>query len=316
MNFWEKLKKPIMALAPMANVTDAAFRSIIAKYGKPDVMFTEFVSADGLVSVGREALLPDLKFGDSERPIVAQFFGATPEHFYEVAVLARELGFDGVDINMGCPDRAVLKQGAGAALIEKPELARRIISETKRGAGSLPVSVKTRLGLKKNTLAKWLPHLLEMEPAAITVHGRTAKELSLSPADWEAIEEAKKLRDRFSKKILILGNGDVKNLADAESKAEKYGLDGVMVGRGIFGNPWFFDRRKEDVSREEKLKVMLEHTVLFEKTFAGRKSFDVMKKHYKAYVNGFPGAKELRMELMGAKNAGEVGKIMGNRGFI
>lgn len=326
-----------MALAPMANVTDAAFRFIIAKYGKPDVMFTEFVSADGLLSAGREALLMDLKFDDSERPIVAQFFGATPEHFYRVALLAQELKFDGIDINMGCPDRAVLKQGAGAALIETPELAQAIIRETKRGAGPLPVSVKTRLGSKKNTLKDWLPYLLEMNLAAITVHGRTAKEMSLVPADWEAIGEAVRIRDKYEAssmhKTRILGNGDVKDLADAEVKAEKYGLDGVMVGRGIFGNPWFF----ADLSRakrggqiehpvgaqaeagypdiKEKLGVMLEHTRLFEKIFSGKKNFDVMKKHYKAYVNGFLGAKELRIKLMAAKNADEVERIVKDSNF-
>ncbi|MGC9603524.1 MAG: tRNA-dihydrouridine synthase [Minisyncoccia bacterium] len=314
--FWKELKKPIMALAPMANVTDAAFRFVIARYGKPDVMFTEFVSADGLVSAGREVLLLDLKFDESERPVVAQFFGATPEHFYRVALLAQELGFDGIDVNMGCPDRAVLKQGAGAALIEEPELAKKIISETKRGAGSLPVSVKTRLGLKKNILKSWLPHLLEMDLAAVTVHGRTAKELSLVPADWEAIGEAAEIRSKYSSDTLVLGNGDVKDLADAEAKAKNYGLDGIMVGRGVFGNPWFFNREKQgEISREEKLKVMLEHTRLFEKIFKGRKNFDVMKKHYKAYVNGFRGAKELRTELMSAKNADEVRKVLRRHDF-
>ncbi len=302
-----------MALAPMANVTDAAFRFIIAKYGKPDVMYTEFVSVDGLLSSGREALLIDLKFDRSERPIVAQLFGATPKLFYEAALLVQKLGFDGIDINMGCPDRAVLKQGAGAALIETPELAQKIISETKRGAGMLPVSVKTRLGLKKNTLKKWLPYLLETELAAVIVHGRTAKELSLVPADWDAIGEVVEIRDRYSKNTLILGNGDVKDLADAKSKAKRYSLDGVMVGRGIFGNPWFFTGHVPSI--KEKLDVMAEHTRLFEKLFDGKKNFDVMKKHYKAYVNGFSGAKELRIKLMEAKNADEVEKIVKNSGL-
>ncbi|MEK7651385.1 MAG: tRNA-dihydrouridine synthase [Patescibacteria group bacterium] len=316
-----------MALAPLANVTDAAFRAIIAKYGKPDLMYTEFVSADGLASAGRKHLLVDLKFSEAERPIVAQFFGATPEHFYQAALLAQELGFDGIDINMGCPDRAVLKQSAGAALIETPELAQEIIRETKRGAGSLPVSVKTRLGLKKNTLKNWLPRLLETELAAVIIHGRTAKELSLVPARWEDIAEAVKIRAELGlgmEETLILGNGDVKNLADAEVKAKKYGLDGVMVGRGIFGNPWFFARYHNEVvipgfagtgepEAKEKLRVMVEHTQLFEKMFSGIKSFDVMKKHYKAYANGFPGAKELRIKLMAAKNADEVDQVVKTR---
>lgn len=321
--FWRELKKPIMALAPMANVTDAAFRFIIAKCGKPDVMLTEFVSVDGLTSAGREALLLDLKFDESERPIVAQFFGTRPEHFYEAAFLARNSGFDGIDINMCCPDRAVLKQGAGAALIENPKLAQVIILETKRGAGSIPVSVKTRLGLKKNTLKNWLPYLLEMDLAAITIHGRTAKEMSLVPAHWENIGEAVEIRNKMESSLIyktaILGNGDIKDLADAETKAEKYGLDGVMVGRGIFGNPWFFAEGGVEISRQipikDKLEVMMEHTRLFEKLFSGRKSFDVMKKHYKAYVNGFHGAKELRIELMAAKNADDVERIIKNSDF-
>jgi nifR3 family TIM-barrel protein len=317
--FWADLRKPILALAPMANVTDAAFRFIIAKYGKPGVMFTEFVSADGLTSAGRENLLLDLEFDESERPIVAQLFGATPEKFYEAALLAHELNFDGIDVNMGCPDKAVLKQGAGGALIEDPELARRIIHETKRGAGSLPVSVKTRLGVKKNTLKSWLPRLLETDLAAVTIHGRTVKEMSFVPARWEDIAEAVRIRDKYEKKpdskTLILGNGDVKNLVDAEEKAEKYGLDGVMVGRGIFGNPWFFAPTGVQLNVKEKLRVMLEHTRVFEKIFSGRKNFDVMKKHYKAYVNGFPGAKELRIKLMGAKSADEAEKIVKASGF-
>jgi tRNA-dihydrouridine synthase len=275
-------------------------------------MYTEFVSVDGLASIGRGKLLLDLKFDKSERPIVAQFFGAKPENFYKAALLAQELGFNGIDINMGCPYKEVLKQGAGAALIENPELAKKIIFETRRGAGSLPVSVKTRLGLKKNTLKKWLPVLLESDLAAIIIHGRTAKEMSLVPADWEAISEAVEMRNKFGVSTLILGNGDVKNISEAEEKAKKYNLDGVMIGRGIFGNPWFFNREKQnkEISRQEKLRVLLEHTRLFEKLFKRRKKFDVMKKHFKAYVNGFPGAKELRIKLMETENSKGVDRVV------
>ncbi len=295
----------------MADVTDAAFRFVIAKYGKPDVMWTEFVSADGLCSEGKGALLHNLRFDESERPIVAQFFGATPEHFYECALLARELGFDGIDINMGCPEKNVVRQGAGAALIKTPELARRIISETKRGAGPLPVSVKTRIGFNTQEESSWIPALLETEPACIIVHGRTKKEMSLVPADWEAIGRTAELARNYrssSGRTLILGNGDVKDLADAAEKADRYGLDGVMIGRGIFGNPWLFANVFPSV--EEKLRVMVEHTFLFEKFFKGIKSFDVMKKHYKAYVNGFRGAKELRIKLMEAKDTESVKNIV------
>ncbi len=241
LGFWAQLKKPIMALAPMANVTDAAFRHIIANYGRPDVLWTEFVSCDGLCSEGKERLLVDLKFGESERPIVAQFFGATPEHFYKCAQLAQELGFDGIDINMGCPDRSVEKQGAGAALIKNPYLAQKIIYETMRGAGTLPVSVKTRIGYTQNTLHEWLKYLLETECAAITIHARTRKEMSAVPARWDTIREAVEIRDTFCKgkeKTLVLGNGDVTTIAEAHARAQETGVDGIMIGRGIFGNPW------------------------------------------------------------------------------
>lgn len=309
--FWKKLKKPIFALAPMADVTDAAFRKIIAKYGKPDVLYTEFTSCDGLCSKGRDRLLIDLKFSESERPIVAQFFGATPEHFYECAKLAQELGFDGIDVNMGCPDKTIERQGGGATLMKNPKLAKEIILATRRGAGNLPLSIKTRIGYGKNELTIWLPHLLETEPAAIIIHARTRGEMSNVPARWETIKEAVEIRDRYDgspDRTLIIGNGDVATLADAETKIRETGADGAMIGRGIFGNPWIFNRRRDPraITLEEKLKVMLEHAFLFEKMFTGKKSFDVMKKHYKAYANGFPGAKELRAELMLTKNADEA----------
>lgn len=314
--FWKKLKKPIFVLAPMANVTDAAFRRIIAKYGKPDVTWTEFVACDGLVSPGRDKLLVDFIYSESERPIVAQIFGSKPENFYKTAQLIQELGFDGIDINMGCPDRNVEKQGAGACLIKHPLLAQEIIKETKRGAGSLPVSVKTRIGYNKNTLSEWLPYLLEAEPAAITVHARTRKEMSLVPANWETVKDAVAIRNKYDNsdnKTLILGNGDVKNLAEAEARVQETGADGVMIGRGIFGNPWLFNKTvsHENISLQERLAVMVEHTYLFEKILGEHKNFDIMKKHYKAYVNGFDGAKELRVKLMeGAKTAADVERII------
>ena len=318
--FWTKLPKPIFALAPMANVTDAAFRRVIAKYGKPDVMFSEFVSCEGLCSEGRERLLTDLWFTETERPIVAQFFGAKPEMFYRCAQLAQELGFDGIDINMGCPDKAVLKQGAGAALIKTPELAKKIILETKRGAGALPVSIKTRIGYLKNELQTWLPHILETEPAAVTIHARTMKEMSKVPARWDTVTEAREITEKYfgsKEKPLILGNGDVMTLEEARARIEETGADGVMIGRGIFGNPWCFARDHKDPSIEEKLRVMLEHTRLFEELFLKPeprlKNFDTMKKHYKAYVNGFDGAKELRIELMAAENSAEVAEIIKSR---
>ncbi|MEK7170178.1 MAG: tRNA-dihydrouridine synthase family protein, partial [Patescibacteria group bacterium] len=258
LGFWGKLPRPIMALAPMANVTDAAFRRIIAKYGKPDVLWTEFVSADGLMSKGREALLVDLMYSESERPIVAQLFSGNPEKMFEAAKLIKKLGFDGLDINMGCPDRSIEKSGAGAALIKNPRLAREIIRAAQEGVSysplskgalpssvggmSIPVSVKTRLGYNRDILEEWLPELLTEQPAAVTIHARTRKEMSKVPAKWSRIRDAVAIRDSLGSATLILGNGDVKDIANARVKAKETGSDGVMLGRAIFGNPWFFRR--------------------------------------------------------------------------
>jgi len=316
--FWSKLKKPIMVLAPMANVTDAAFREMIAKHGKPDVFWTEFVSVDGLVSAGREKLLVDFWYGENEHPIVAQVFGSKPENFYTVGKMIRELGFDGMDINMGCPDRAVLKQGAGGSLIKNPALALEIIAAAQEGVRDLPVSVKTRIGVGKNMIEEWIPELLKAKLAAITVHLRTVKELSLVPAHWEVmprIVEIAKSQDSQTRP-LILGNGDVYTLKDAAEKCAQTGCDGVMIGRGIFGNPWMFNKETpiEQVPVAKRLQAMIEHTKLFEQKFVnlpvGAKRFEVMKKHYKAYVNGFDGAKELRMKLMDCETAGEIEKLV------
>ncbi len=303
-------KNPIFSLAPMADVTDAAFRRIIAKYGKPDLIYTEFVSCDGLCSEGQKALLPMLKFSKREKPIIAQLFGAKPENFYESAKLVRKLGFDGIDINMGCPQKNIVKQGAGSKLIESPKLSQEIIKETKRGAGGLPVSVKTRIGYNKNIMTRWIKKILEMEPAIITIHGRTRKEMSKVPADWSVIAKAVKLRDKMESKTLIIGNGDVKSLDDAKEKVEKYGVDGVMIGRAVFGNPWFFNPKKQNIPLAKKLSVMVEHTLIFEKMFGKNRSFNTMKKHFGSYVSGFKDAKKLRVKLMGTKNAGEVARVV------
>ena len=328
--FWDTLEKPFFVLAPLADVTDAAFRRVIAKYGKPAVMYTEFVSADGLARApeeGRKKLLADLIYSETERPIIAQFFTGTPEYMEKAAALALELGFDGVDINMGCPDKSIEKQKAGAALIRDPKRAQEIIAAAIQGAGGLPVSVKTRIGYNKDELSEWFPHLLETGLSAITLHARTRKEMSLVPAHWDKVREAALLRNSLNPNILIVGNGDAKDLADAREKVEQSGADGVMLGRAIFGNPWLFSYSQEhsheleknasDVrhtmsnipSVEERLKVMVEHTKLFGELLP-HKNFSIMKKHYKAYVVGFNGAAELRSALMNTSNASEVGLLV------
>lgn len=324
MSFWQQLPKPILVLAPMADVTDAAFRQMIAKYsshvradgtvGGPDVFWTEFVSADGLARAtpeGKEKLMADLIYAEEERPIVAQLFSSNEEYIESAAALCRELGFDGIDINMGCPDRSIERQGCGAAMIKDPAKARAIIRAAKRGAGDLPVSVKTRVGYNQDELETWLPELLAENPAVITVHARTRKEMSKVPARWERVARAVEIRDQFKSDTLIFGNGDALSIEDAKQKAAESGADGVMLGRAIFGNPWLFHPEKDlsNVSLEERFEALLEHTKLFEEILP-HKNFAIMKKHYKAYVNGFHGAAELRAELMEAADARAVENII------
>lgn len=337
----------------MLDVTDAAFRRIIAKYGKgsgnilsrterprvlagrsalsrrrgpraavehvalaldegaihggPDVMWTEFVSADGLCSRGKEKLLPMLRFTDAERPIVAQLFSADPGKMREASALVAELGFDGVDINMGCPDKNIVKQGSGAALIRDPKRARELIRAAREGVeGKIPVSVKTRTGDKADEeLEEWVPELLAEEPAALTVHARTRADMSKVPARWETVRRAVALRDAAGLRTLIIGNGDVPDVPAALARAEETGCDGIMIGRGMFGNPWVFRRDGYQPTMGEKLRVLAEHAALFEELFGVRK-FDVMRKHFKAYVSGFEGAAELRTELMESKDSRDV----------
>lgn len=335
-NFWADLPRPFFVLAPLANVTDAAFRRVIAKYGKPDVIWTEFVSADGLALAheeGRAKLMRDLLYTDAERPIVAQFFTSNPEHMEKAAALAESLGFDGVDINMGCPDKSVEKQGAGAQLIRTPELAQELVAAAKRGAPNLPVTVKTRLGYNKDTLEEWLPKILAAEPAVLTLHARTRKEMSKVAAHWDRVKRAVEIRNELGSKTLIVGNGDVKDLEDAKQKAAESGADGVMLGRAIFGNPWLFSKIPTQSGQEKvlgspvalgfaelsgqtifspalRLRVLAEHTKLFEELLGDIKNFAIMKKHFKAYVEGFDGAKDLRMQLMETSTAAEVEKII------
>lgn len=304
--FWDTLKRPFFVLAPMADVTDAAFRRVIAKYGKPDVMYTEFVSVDGLLSPGREKLLRDLLYTESERPIVAQIFGSKPENFEKIARQLVEMGFDGIDINMGCPDRALVKSGSCGGLIGNFKLAQEIVEATKRGAGAAPVSVKTRIGRQKIATEEWIGALLEAKPAVITVHGRTVKEMSKVPAHWDEIGKAAALAKGTG--TLVVGNGDVLTLQDAREKALRYGVDGVMLGRAIFGNPFLFNEAldQSDVTLRKKLDVLLEHTKLFEQLLGDQKNFVIMRKHFSSYIKGFDGAKDLRMELMECKNSDEM----------
>lgn len=358
MNFWQQLPKPFLAVAPMADVTDVAFRRMLAMHsahertdgsiGGPDVMWTEFVAADGLVRAteeGKQKLMADLLYAEEERPIVAQLFTRHPEHMEYAARLCLELGFDGVDINMGCPAGAIIDQGCGAAMIKTPEVAQAVILAAKRGAqsdtGGIPVSVKTRLGYHTDQVEAWIPALLAERPAALTVHARTRKDMSKVPARWERLRRIREFRDQLSPTTLLIGNGDVLSREDALDKAVAYGVDGVMVGRALFGNPWFFHptrrlstqltalpthggdvdsirtfKQSADITLvglPERLAALCQHTQLFVELLP-HKHFAVMKKHYKGYVSGFPGAADLREKLMTGQSPAEIEEIV--HGFL
>lgn len=313
LGFWKKLNpkrtgKPIMATAPMSGVTDRAFRMMFLKYAKPSVFWTEFVSAEGLFSRGREYCLRILEKSKNERPIVAQLFGSNPADFERAAKLVKELGFDGVDINMGCPDRAIERQGAGAILINNPDLAVEIIRATKRGVGKIPVSVKTRLGYDKIQTKEWIGKILSEKPALITIHLRTKKELYFAKLHWQEAKEIVKLRNKISPKTLLLGNGDIKSFVEAKRLAKESGFDGVMVGRALVGNPWFFSDREPDI--KIRLMAILEHAKIYKKF--GGVHYETLKKHFHAYAKNFVGARELRDELMASHSFEELDSIVKN----
>ncbi|MFA6269932.1 MAG: tRNA-dihydrouridine synthase [Candidatus Paceibacterota bacterium] len=353
-NFWNEIKKPILCLAPMADVTDVAFRYIIAKVSAekvslpagfadfsskntasletfsayPYVTYTEFVSADGLVKapeIGRQKLLKDLEYSEIERPIVAQFFTSKPEMIEKAAELAVELGFDGVDINMGCPDKSIEKQGAGASLMKNPKLAREIIAAAKIGTkNKIPVSVKTRIGYHRDELETWLPEILAENPTVVVLHARTRKEMSKVPARWEHVKRAVEIRDQLKSQTLIIGNGDVLDINDAYKKCAETGADGAMLGRAVFGNPWLFanlasvqqscqiehpEQSEGYITPKERLRVLAEHITLFDEKLGGFKSFAVMKKHFKEYLKDLS-LRDFRYKLMRTENAKEAVQLV------
>ena len=324
--FWGQTAGPVVALSPMDGLTDAAARCIALRHGKPDFTVTEFVAVEGLTH-GGIALLDDFLHEASDRPVVAQLYGIEPAAFREAAAIATALGFDGVDINMGCPAATVARRGAGAALIRTPDLAKEIVRATRAGiddwanGGSLdrlvshnrirrmvrarcepylessrrriPVSVKTRIGFDNICVEQWASHLSEAEPIAITFHGRTLKQLYGGSARWDAIgRAADTLRGSG---ILVLGNGDIEDRNHALSLITEYGLDGAMIGRATVGNPWVL--RSETVSTALRLRTAMEHAELFEHIFPNR-PYMAVRKHLHGYCRGFDGASNLRKELM------------------
>jgi nifR3 family TIM-barrel protein len=310
-DFWQQLPTPFFVLAPMEDVTDAAFRRLIAEHGKPDVMYTEFTSADGLTladKAGRKKLLKKLAYSEEERPIVAQLFSAVPERMEKASALARELGFDGVDINMGCPDKSVEKQGCGSAMIKNPALAVEVIRAAKRGSEGLPISVKTRAGYARDEeLDTWARVLLAEDIAALAIHARTRKDMSKVPARWELVRRTVEIRDAMGADTFVIGNGDVKDIADAHAKAKEYGCDGVMLGRAIFGNPFLFSHSRElENSAQGHIQTLMRHLGLFDELLSDTANYATMKKHFKAYITGWDGAKELRMRLMETESPEEA----------
>lgn len=318
MNLWDTQEKPIFALAPMADVTDPAYRSLTAEYATvPFITWTEFVSADGLYHTrekkgmqdAQNPLVRDLQYSEKERPIIAQLFSGNPEMMEYAAKFAMELGYDGVDINMGCPDKSIEKQGAGAAHIKDPENAKKVIEAALRGvAGKIPVSVKTRIGYNKVEYQEWLPHLLSTDISALTIHLRTRKEMSKVAAHWELAPEIVAFCRSLNPKVKLLGNGDVMDLADARAKIEASGFDGAMLGRAVFGNPWLFTQGKE-ISPNEKLSALLELARRFD-ALRPAKHFAILKKHVKAFVTGWDGAAELRGKLMEAEDLSEMEEVL------
>ena len=290
----------------MDGVTDYVFREIITGIAKPDVMFTEFTNTEALCSRGYEKTIPRFRYAAKQHPIIAHIWGTEPKNFVTVAKLVKDLGFDGIDINMGCPVKDVMKMGCGSALINNPTLAAAMIAAVKEGAPGLAVSVKTRLGVKTIVTEDWIRFLLDQHLDAITIHGRTAKELSRVPAHWDEIGKAVALRDQYAPDTVMIGNGDILSREQAKNVHAMYGVDGVMIGTGIFQNAWVFEKTPKEHTGSESLNLLLKHAKLYTDTYPGERRFVAIKKYFKIYVRAFPGATTLMKKLMEIKNFSEV----------
>lgn len=310
---WEELKKPFLILAPMEGVTDIVFRQVVARAGRPDLFFTEFTNVSSYASEkGRTNALERLEVAPTDAPIIAQIWGKEPEHFEKTASALESLGFSGVDINFGCPDKNVNKAGGGAAMIKTPELAVECFRKAQKNT-NLPVSVKTRLGWAKvEEYQEWLPLLLNEHPAALTVHLRTKKEMSKVPAHFELIPDIIKMRNEISPKTKLIINGDIKDRAHAFLLHKKYPeVDGFMIGRGVFTNPYCFTEHQ--ATSEELMGLLNLHLDLYEEYSKNHQvSYEPLKHYYKIYINNFPGASELRAKLMETHSVPEARKVLEN----
>lgn len=315
-NFWNQLSTPFFALAPMEDVTDTVFREIVARTASSDrlhVVFSEFMSVDGFLHErGHEQVKHRLLISKEEKEIlnekgiriVAQIWGSDPEKFFRSArQISEEYNFDGIDINMGCPVKKIVKHNACSALIKTPELAVEIIRATAEGS-VLPVSVKTRIGFNEVATESWIRSLLQAEPAAVTIHGRTQKMQSEGLADWNEVAKAVKMRDAMNSRTSVLGNGDVQSYEEGLIKAEEYGVDGIMIGRGIFSNPFIFSSKPESMPAE-RLSLLRKHLTRFEQVWQGEKNYAILKRFFKIYIHSFEGAGELRGRMMETRNVAE-----------
>ena len=313
-SFWHKLKKPFSVLAPMEDVTDTVFRRIIANCHRPDVFFTEFTSTDGMMSEkGRENVVQRLEYTEKERPLVAQIWGNNPENYYIASKELVERGFDGIDINMGCPVKKITTKGCCSALIENQALAKELILAAKEGASNTPVSVKTRLGFKSLQTLEWASFLLELNLPVLSFHGRIAKHQSKYPANWEEIKSIVNLKNQMKKDTLIIGNGDVSSYQEIQDKHKEYKVDGVMIGRGVFENLYVFSpelKYLKDFPKERKLKLLGQHLNEHQKRWGDTDRYSTMKRFFKIYIKDFSHAAELRNALMETNSVKESIRII------
>jgi tRNA-dihydrouridine synthase len=310
-NFWRELPRPFFILAPMEEVTDVVFRHVVSEAARPDVFFTEFTNSDSYCHPeGVNSVRGRLTFTEDEQPIVAHIWGDKPEYYRQMSIGMAEMGFKGLDINMGCPVPNVTQNGKGSGLIRRPELAAELIQAAK--AGGLPVSVKTRLGFTEvDEWKTWLKHILEQDIANLSIHLRTRDEMSKVPAHWELIPEIKELRDQVAPDTLLTINGDISDRQKGLELAEKYGIDGVMIGRGIFHNPFAFEKEKKDHTSEELLDLLRLHMDLHDQySHLELRPFTALHRFFKIYVKGFPGASALRNQLMNTRSTDEVRELL------
>lgn len=312
-NFWAELPKPFFVLAPMEDVTDVVFRHVIKEAGAPDVYFTEFTNSDSYCHPdGKQSVRGRLTFTEDEQPIVAHIWGDKPEYFREMSIGLAEMGFSGVDINMGCPVRNVVRRGKGSGLILRPEVATELIEAAK--TGGLPVSVKTRIGYEKMTeMEDWITHILKQDIANLSIHLRTRKEMSRFDAHWDVIPKIVAIRDRIAPQTLITINGDISDRQTGLELVEQYGVDGVMIGRGVFNNPYAFEKQPEEHSVQElidlfrlQLDLQDQYSESVPRPIAG------LRRFFKIYIKGFPGASELRAQLMETESTDEVRELLAN----